>query len=517
MATDNLLSYSVINKYGYIVKKSDLGYKKINDIKSELTVEPIKPKNYARLSKNSSLENYKEDEEYISIPKYYGIEKFGTPKDNILENRNYEKINVEYNSVLRPNQEIIVSKILAGFEKTRGGLLIAGCGSGKTNMAIYIAAKLGLKTLVIAHQKFLIEQFTDRAKAFTNVKSVGVIKGKKCDIDHPFVVGTIQTLIKKKMGDDIFKNFGLIIIDEVHHMSARNYSKFFRKISAKYMLGISAERTRTDGTYKVINWYMGPILHFEDQKPNDMVLVKRITYRTHNQNRTRTLINKFIGGPNISKMITNLTRIKSRNRLIVKIIEELMGQGKNILFLSERVFHVNVIYKLLQQNIYTKGHAGRYIGGMSPLELKKSSSKQIIIGTFHIAKEGLDIPNLNAVILSTPLSTIKQPVGRILRKETYEENPIVIDIVDENVGIFVNQSKKRIRYYNSQTFNIQNFSFSSIKHKGYSLCSDEAAIQTMLNSVPEVSNKSNKIGLEIPCMTNNIDALECSDDDDDEW
>lgn len=511
MAADYRLSYSKINRYGYIIKKSDLGYKKINQIKDELTVEPIKPKSYARLSKNSKFEIYREDEEYISVPKYYGIEKFGPPSINILETKKYEKINIMYKSLLRPNQKIIVDKVLNGFEKERGGLLIAGCGSGKTNMAIYIASVIGLKTLVIAHQKFLITQFTDRAKSITDIQSIGLICGKKCDVNHQIVVGTIQTLIKKKSSDDIFKKFGLVIIDEVHHMAARNYSKFFKKFSTKYMLGISAERSRLDGMYKIINWYMGPILHFEEQKPNEMVLVKRINFRTHNKERTKTIINKFIGEPDRSKMITNLTKIKSRNRLIVNIIEELFDSGKNILFLTGRISHVNIIYELLEKNEYTKGHSGKYIGGMTENELEISSTKQIIIGTFHIAQEGLDIPGLNAVILSTPLSTIKQPVGRILRKEIYEEHPIVIDIVDEDVNIFVNQSKKRMQYYKQQLFNIQDFYFSSQDKPNYKLWSDNLYIKEMLSktATPKTSNKKTIITTNV-----NVEDIECLSDGD---
>lgn len=482
-----------ITRFGYIVKKKILDEKTLSDIKNDLTAKPFKIGKFNRFAKQNHFPLYVENGDYIGVPKYYGLEKIGKPDINRLEKYKYPVQDMKYIGKLRPNQEIIVNKIIDGFEKHRGGLLIAGCGSGKTNMAIYIACKYKLKTLFIVHKKFLKNQVIDRIKSTTNVKHIGTIQQKTIETDHPFVVGMVHSLAKINYNDELFKDFGMIIIDEVHHMGARNFSRVYQKMTAKYMLGITAERKRNDGMFKIINWYMGPILHAEEQKPNDMVVVKKIHYKTSNHDRSRVINNKFTGEPDRSTMVTNLVHIKRRNRFIIKTIEELFDQGKNILCLTGRIKQVNLFYHLLEENEYTKGNVGKYLGGMSDIELQKSATKQIILGTYSMAEEGLDIENLNVVILCTPKSAIKQSVGRILRKDIYEEHPIVIDIVDEDNSIFKKQSGTRDTYYYKQHYNIQNFYISDYPNNKYINWDDKEEINKILTQVPDQKpNKFNK-------------------------
>ena len=485
-----MLADKKITRFGYIIRKKSLDENYINQLKQELTVRPFKFGNYGKFSKDDTFSLYVENGDYIGVPKYYGLEKFGEPDINRLEDYNYPKYDMQYLGELRPNQKIIVEKVLAGFDEHRGGLLIAGCGSGKTNMAIYVACEKKIKTLFLTHKTFLKNQITDRIISTTNIKHVGIIQQNQVDVDHPFVVGMIQSLMRDKYDDTIFRSFGMIIIDEVHHMGAKNFSKIYQKMSAKFMLGISAEKKRNDGLYKIINWYMGPILHAEEQKPNDMVVVKNFYYKTSNKQRSKLVINKYIGEPDRSRMITNLVHIRRRNRFILNIIKELFDQGKNILCLSGRLKQVNLFFRLLNQDIYTKNNVGKYIGGMPESELSVSATKQIILGTYGMAEEGLDIGNLNVVILCTPKSAIKQSVGRILRKDIYEEHPIVIDIIDNDNIIFKKQSASRNRYYSAQSYNVQNFNFADYQHKTSHGWDDIEAINKALSQNPGKKDKN---------------------------
>lgn len=509
-----------ITRIGYIIDKNSIDDTTLTRVKRELTVKPFKLGNFGMFAKDNSFPIYMENDKYIGIPKYYGLEKFGKPDINNLELYPYPTFNMKYIGKLRPHQEIIVKKVFNGFEQHRGGLLIAGCGSGKTNMAIYIACKYKLKTLFIVHKGFLKNQIINRIISTTNIKQVGIIQRKIIDTDHPFVVGMVQSLSKIKYDDAIFKDFGMIIIDEVHHMAARNYSKVYRKMSARYMLGISAERKRNDGMYKIINWYMGPILHAEEQKPNEMVVVKKFHYKTSNKERSKLIYNKFTGEPDRSTMITNLVYIKHRNRFIIKLIEELFDQGKNILCLTGRIKQVELLYKLLNMNDYLKGNVGKYLGKMEEERLAISATKQIILGTYNMAEEGLDIENLNVVILCTPKSAIKQSVGRILRKEIYEEHPIVIDIIDNDNAIQTKQSKSRDQYYYKQQYHIQEFYVADYKLDDWHDWDDYDFIKEALLKIPDknankTSNKTSKKIHENNKFTGPIDCdgLEFLDDD----
>jgi superfamily II DNA or RNA helicase len=485
-----------ITKYGYIVHKKSLDEAQTQELKNDLTVEPIMQ--FGNFVKSNKFPIYLENGDYFGVPKYYGLEKFGPPAINRLETYPYPVFDMKYQGKLRPKQEAIVKKIIAGFDEGRGGLLIAGCGSGKTNMAIYLACHYKLKTLFIVHKNFLKRQATDRIKSTTNVTDVGTLQQKIIDIDHSFVVGMVHTLVKKDYDESVFKDFGMVIIDEVHHMGAKNFSKVFQKITGKYMLGISAERYRNDGMYKIINWYMGPILHVEEQEPNDMVLVKRFHYQTSNKERSEVIINRYTKEPDRSTMVTNLIHIKKRNRFIYHVVEQLYDLGRNILFLSGRIKHVELLYKFLEENVYTRGNVGKYLGGMSEEQLQISATKQIILGTYAMAEEGLDIENLNAIILSTPKGAIKQSVGRILRREVYEEPPIVIDIVDSDNQVFMGTANVRMQHYKRQNYNIQSFKISDYPSEGYTNWDDVTAIQQMLAEIPKRKQIPVKEKCELP-------------------
>ena len=278
--TDEVEPETKLTRFSYVIKKSDFDEEEINNIKKELTVKPYKPGNFGKFAKDATFSLYIEHPEYLGMPKYFGIEKFGQPTVNKLEQYEHSTHDMPYIGELRPHQKIIVDKIILGLDTGRGGLLIAGCGIGKTNMAIYIACHYKVKTLFIVHKEFLMRQFINRVKQFTNIQNVGIIQQKKVEVNNLFVVGMVHSLAKRDYPSELFKDFGLIIIDEVHHMAARNFSNVFKKMTSKYMLGISAENSRSDKLFKIINWYMGPFLHIEPQKPNTMVVVKKFNYMT---------------------------------------------------------------------------------------------------------------------------------------------------------------------------------------------------------------------------------------------
>lgn len=485
-----------LTRYGYIVDKSDIDKKKLEKIRLDLTVTPFKMGGYAKLAKDSSFKVYEESHNRIKIPRFYGINTLGKPSVNRLDlklSNKTKSFNMKYLGQLRPKQETIVANVLEGLDKHGGGILIAGCGIGKTNMALYIACKLNVPTLFIAHKNFLINQAKDRALTTTNIKSFGIIQGKKVDIKGKnLVFGMIQTLCKKTYDDDIFKKFGLIIIDEVHHMGAKNFSNFFKLVSAPRMLGISADNRRKDQMYKIINWYMGPFLHTEPEKYNDKVIVKQFLFTTNDEKNTKVIVNKYIGESDRSTMITNLVAIKTKNDFGINIIKLLYEQGKNILVLTSRLTHVDIIY----DRFANEQCVGKYIGGMTDVALKSSSVKQIIVATFEMAQEGLDIDNLNVVILFSPKSDVKQAIGRILRKDEYEYNPIVIDIVDQSNEVFAKQAKTRTRYYAERKFNVQRFHVADHTLAKHFMYNDLAQISAALSKPIESKNVNNAIQME---------------------
>lgn len=442
-----------LTRHGYLINKSILPNEKLNEIRKELTLTPD-GQDYLGTGNLKSFIAYDEDDEWLVVPRFYGIKKFGQPDINRLER--CAPIQIEYLGELYENQKVHVSKCLHGLTTVGGGLLIAGCGLGKTNMALYIACQLGVKTLFIVHTNELAKQIRERAYSFTTVKKVGLIQGPNCEYENDIVIGTVQTITGDKYHSDIYRDFGLVIIDEVHHMGAEVFSKAYSKTGSKYILGISAENSRKDGMYKLIHWNMGEILTFQAQPPNEMVIVKRYEYTTSNKHRLRFIpISKRSDKANISRMESNLMHIKKRNRFLVNVMDLLYEMDRNILSLSSRTIHAYLFNKLV------KGDSTMFISE-TPEEIKReASSKRLISSVYQMFKEAIDMPNLNTLVMCMPVSDPKQPIGRILRKKDYTVNPIVIDIVDMD-SAFVNRSRARCRYYKKQKYKVQTFKVTDI-------------------------------------------------------
>ena len=267
-----------LGKKGYTIYKNQLDNKELKNIRKELNVRPFIPNSIIQVE---SYPIYRESHEKIYLPRYYGIENFGLP--NEVRIHKGKSINTNFTGNLFDYQENIVNKYL-NHVKDRGGLLDVDPGKGKTVMALYILSKLKVKTLVIVHKTFLLNQWIERINQFLPEAKVGKIQGPTIDIDNKdIVIGMLQSLSTKDYSSDQFDDFGLSIYDEVHHLSAEVFSKCMMKIMTNYTLGLSGTMQRKDGLSKVFKMFFGEIVHKEKNKNNYSVLVKQINYKVDDE------------------------------------------------------------------------------------------------------------------------------------------------------------------------------------------------------------------------------------------
>ena len=223
----------------------------------------------------------------------------------------------------------------------------------------------------------------------------------------------LQSLSTKDYDIDIFNNFGFCICDECHHLGAQVFSRSLPKIDVN-MLGLSATPTRSDGLTKVFTWYLGPII-YNIQKPTNeqIVQVKLIEYNSYDEKYSKEEFS-FRGQLCTPRMINNICGYEKRTNFIVELLKILQKEQRKILVLSDRRKHLSDLYEILLKNKVNS--VGFYVGGMKALQRKDSEEKDIILGTFNMASEGMDIADLDTVILASPKSDIRQSIGRILRK-----------------------------------------------------------------------------------------------------
>jgi len=439
------ISKNILSKEGYLIHKKN-NNNIIQEIKEELTVTP-----YLHFNKNVKPEAfpvYLENDKYLCVPKYYGIQKLGNPDVN--KELTGLTVDIIFNGKLRSNQLDIVNIVLSKMEKNDGGLLSLGCGQGKTVLALYIASILKVKTLVIVHKSFLLNQWLQRAKEFTNA-NIGIIQQNKIDIDgKEIVIGMLQSISKDKYDSDIFRDFGLVIFDEAHHAPSKYFSKALPIIACKKTLALSATPNRTDKLEKVLYWYFGDILYKAPTETINNVLVKVIKYNIKHPNFKEYKQN-YGQDINRPKIVNKLIQIEKRNTFIIDNIKEILEEDqRKLLVLSDRIEHLTILKDLLQLDVTTSF----YIGGLKQKVLDEAEKAQVIFATYSMAAEALDIPELNTLLMVTPRKEVEQAVGRITRKKNHPVQPLIIDLVDQ-LPSFVRQSSYRRKFYNKKGFIIK--------------------------------------------------------------
>jgi len=447
----------ILSKEGYLVNKKMVDIIQINKFKDELTVEPFKfGVNFGAKIEHQFFKVYREDENYLYLPKYYGLDKLGKPDKNTETNG--LTVDLLFKGGLRQVQQDIIDKVIPILEEKDGGLISLGCGGGKTVIALFISCYFKVKTLVIVHKSFLLNQWKERITQFTNAE-VGIIQRDKVDIEgKQIVIGMIQSIAKEKYDLSTFKDFGLVIFDEAHHAPSKYFSRALPLISSKKTLALSATPKRGDKLEKVLFWYFGPIIYKNDQEENKIVLAKIYKYTIQHEKFVEKK-QRFTGEVNRPGTISNIVTIGRRNKFIIDLVEEILQEDqRKILILSERVEHLELLKKRLDERAITT--TGLYIGGMKQSKLDESSHCQVIFGTFQMASEALDIKGLNTLVMSTPRREIEQTVGRITRDPNPTIRPLIIDITD-NLDSFIKQGYYRRNFYRKNSFQIM---FSEVEN-----------------------------------------------------
>jgi hypothetical protein len=444
-----------LSRQGYSIKKDCFDEKDIENVKKELTVEVkngmfdnIAPKKYVL---------YQENDKKLYIPKYYGLQRFGVPDRNVIGDGEHRP-NMNFIGTLRENQVLQVNAFLEACKDPNkmGAIINLGCGNGKSIIAIAISCSLKIKTIFVSHKEFLNVQFAERITQFCPEAKIGVIKQNKIDIeDKDFVVGSLQSIAMRDYDPAIFKDFGLVIIDEVHHCAAEVFCRALIKTCSKYTLGLSATLNRKDGLQRVFKWYIGiPAIKLVHNKNEDSDVDVKLYYFNDNNPKyckIETVYNKI----SPVKMLGNVVSYKPRVLFCCKAIIENMSDDRKMVVLSERKSLLYDIHKILSETPDFKYTMGFYVGGMTQKKLDESSSTQIILGSNSMLAEGYDNQLLNSIILVSPMGEIEQQIGRILRlqKENRKVKPLVIDIVD-NFSIFINRFNKRRVFYSKKNYNI---------------------------------------------------------------
>ncbi len=410
------------------------------ELKKKLTVRPSCPMDEF---KQASFKVFKENSvsKKMVVPRYY---PFAEGERIVLDDTRPapSSANIQFKGSIKPelHQDKAVDKFFT--DTPSGGVLCLDVGFGKTVCALAIAARVGLRTMILVHKEFLMNQWIDRIKTFCPGSSIGIVQQDKCELDCDFVIAMIHTLSQKPFEPGKFSSVGLLIVDEAHHIGARVFSQSMFKLCPMWTLGLTATPDRKDELGFLLNWFLGPTYFVAKRTLQKNVRVRFVEF-DHGV-FGQVPMNRF-GKANLPELVTNLTDNPQRNALLLSTLRSL-EKTRNVLVLSDRRTHCQWLCETLGSE------SGLYMGGMSQEELRQSEQKRIIVATFSQAHEGLDIPKLDTVVLATPHSDVRQAIGRILRETPGKKHgPLIIDFFDR-LGPLTNMYYKRRAIYKAQGF-----------------------------------------------------------------
>jgi superfamily II DNA or RNA helicase len=436
-----------IGSKGYTIPKSEMSEEQIQYIKDALTVSPVTPG--IMLAATTKFPAYRESTKKMYVPRFFGIEHFGEPKEVKIPEG--DDIEVPFVGTLRDYQVEVVDAFRAATTSSSGGLVNLPCGYGKTTVALNIVSVMRKKTLIIVHKEFLLNQWVERIQQYLPSARVGRIQGQIIDIEgKDIVIGMLQSLSMKDYEDSVFSSFGMLLIDEVHHIGSEVFSCALYKIVTKYTLGLSATMDRKDGTTYVFKMFLGDIVYKISEKKQRNVQVRSIQYKSDDR-AFNTVEYDFRGNPAYSTMISKLCEHRPRSEFILKVVRDMFVENpaQQIMIIAHNKNVLTYLHDAIaEREIATVGY---YVGGMKESALKKTEEKQVVIATYAMAAEALDIKTLCTLIMVTPKTDIEQSVGRILRSD--HEQPVVVDIVDSH-DPFIKQWNKRKTFYKKENYKI---------------------------------------------------------------
>lgn len=421
---------------------------------------------------DSSIPLFEENSRVLKLPRgLYGIITglFDSLKiQYIIEDHRISKTNLTatFTKKLKPYQEEAVDRT----RKADCGIIAAPTGSGKTIMALAIIAEKKERTLIIVNSKALLEQWQQAIEESliietkpdqeistrnhkTNYSPIGTLEGSKGNRMKGIIdIAMLQSLSSRiDDGESIVSKYGLIIVDECHHIAAEKFREVLRHMNARYVYGLSATPRRADGLERIVFAECGNTLFTYDAAK---LAYSRGLAQYFIPRFLHTVLSDSHKHISFTEILNDIAIDKERNAIIAEDIAKAFYNGRFILVLTRRIEQNKEIGKYLWQRnisniILSSTMKQKEINGILH-ELKSSANRTVLIATDKLLGEGIDIPLLDTLFLASPFmqeSAIQQYAGRISRENEGKKNTLIYDYADFLIPRLSYMYLKRLSVY----------------------------------------------------------------------
>lgn len=381
-------------------------------------------------------------------------------------------IEVSFKGELYPEQQEALETLL----RFDCGTLHASTAFGKTVTAAAMIAEKKVNTLILVHNKSLLQQWRNRLNEFLDIdfkpdettkgrgrrkkfQQFGGLSSDETTLNGKIDIALIQSCIESNEVKPFIRNYGMVIVDECHHVPAVSFENVLKGINAKYVYGLTATPIRKDGHQPIIFMYCGEIRHKGERKPSNEL-----------DNFERLLIPRFTGHRNFETkensfnlILEKLSNDEARNKLILEDVAVNLREGRTPLILTDRIDHVDLLTEQCQSlcpNVIKL--VGKVPAKEKNLQLERlnsipSDEQLVIVATRKYIGEGFDFARLDTLMLATPFSwkgRLNQYAGRLHRIYPGKKQVRIYDYIDLRVPVLESMYRKRLTGYKSIDYKI---------------------------------------------------------------
>jgi superfamily II DNA or RNA helicase len=363
-----------------------------------------------------------------------------------------EAIDATFAGALRPDQEAATSAMM----KYDTGVLCAPTAFGKTVVAAAVIARRRVNTLILVHRTELLKQWKERLRTFLNAGRglVGTIGGGKSVPTGKVDIAVMQSLSRRGEVDPRVEQYGQVIVDECHHVSAVSFDAILKRVKARYVIGLTATPIRRDGQQPIIFLQCGPVRHAAAVPSGAPQLLEVLPRARHSAIDLPT-------GAGIQDVFRYLANDQARTEAIAAEVREAFQRGRKVLVLTERTEHLDAIRLALQESapLVLHGRMSRKqrAAFIAELDVLPPDAPRILLATGRLVGEGFDHPPLDTLVLAMPISwkgTLQQYAGRLHREYAGKVAAHIIDFVDTGHPALMRMWAKRQRGYRAMGYRV---------------------------------------------------------------
>jgi len=406
------------------------------------------------------------NEDVVGLPRYFPLR---LPASKVVRDVRDDGLPVSaearFEGVLRPHQRFVVD----AFDGDHG-VVVLGCGKGKTATAIYLAIEVfRRRTLYVVHREPLFDQVRRELARFAPNARVGTIRQNRVDAgdDKDVVVAMLQSLCMHEYDADVYRGYGVVVVDEAHHICSTVFSRLLPMLPARIRIGLSATPERADGMTPLLRWHIGDDVNLKPEAGGEspaprrkrLAVMFRLDYdgtKLGDEPARATPRSHAAKMAQRSVLLKRMMACAYRERFVEKSLRSLYddrSRGRNVVAFTHQVDHVHRMHRALcQRRPSAASDAAKYFGALKREARDAATQRRVIVSTYQMASEGFDLPRLDTLFLATPArSDVTQILGRIERDHPNKAPLLVYDLWDD-IGPFARSGWARRRTYEAHGF-----------------------------------------------------------------